>query len=84
MHKHMYIYIYIHNICTFTFTQSRSSRRSSRRQHRDESPGEEMGGAPRNPAARNHFSVWIVKPSGCHCTDGHLASRVFTEDQQIS
>ena len=43
-----------------------------------------MGGAPRNPAPRNHFLVWIVKPSGCHCTDGHLTSRVFTEDQQIS
>ena len=28
-----------------------------------------MGGAPRNPAPRNHFWVWIVKPSGCHCTD---------------
>ena len=22
----------------------------------------EMGGAPRNPAPRNHFLVWIVKP----------------------
>ena len=44
----------------------------------------EMGGAPRNPAPRNHFWVRIVKPSGCHCTDGHLTSRVFTEDQQIS
>ena len=44
----------------------------------------EMGGAPRNPAPRNHLFVWIVKPSGCHCTDGHLTSRVFTEDQQIS
>ena len=29
----------------------------------------EVGGAPRNPAPRNHFLVWIVKPSGCHCTD---------------
>ena len=29
----------------------------------------EMGGAPRNPAPRNHFSAWIVEPSGCHCTD---------------
>ena len=28
-----------------------------------------MGGAPRNPALRNHFLVWTVKPSGCHCTD---------------
>ena len=28
-----------------------------------------MGGAPRNPAPRNQFLVWIVKPSGCHCTD---------------
>ena len=28
-----------------------------------------MGGAPRNPAPRNRFSAWIVKPSGSHCTD---------------
>ena len=38
------------------------------------------GGAPRSLAPRSHFWVWIVKPSGCHCTDGHLAGRVFTED----
>ena len=44
----------------------------------------EMGGAPRDPAPRNHFLVRIVKPSGCHCTDGHLTSIGFTEDQQIS
>ena len=44
----------------------------------------EMGGAPRNPTPRNRFLVRIVKPSGCHCTDGHLTSRVFTEDQQVS
>ena len=31
-------------------------------------PLREMGGAPRNRAPRNHFSVWTVKPSGCHCT----------------
>ena len=29
----------------------------------------EMGGAPRNPAPRNHFLVRIAKPSGRHCTD---------------
>ena len=29
----------------------------------------EMGGAPRNPAPRNHFLVWIVKSPGCHCRD---------------
>ena len=29
----------------------------------------EMGGAPRNPAPRNHCLAWIVKPPGCHCTD---------------
>ena len=40
----------------------------------------EMGGAPRNPATRNHFSVQIVKPPGRRCTDGHLTSRVLTED----
>ena len=44
----------------------------------------EMGGAPRNLAPRSHFLARIVKPSGCHCTDGHLTSTVFTEDQQIS
>ena len=44
----------------------------------------EMGGAPRNPAPKNHLLVSIVKPSGCHCTDGHLSSRVFTEDQNMS
>ena len=38
----------------------------------------EMRGAPSNPAPRNHFLVWIAKPSGCHCTDGHSSSRVFT------
>ena len=32
----------------------------------------------------NIFGVWIAKPSGCHCTDGPLTSRVFTEDQTIS
>ena len=37
-----------------------------------------MGGALGNPAPRNHFLAWIVKPSGCHCTDGHLTSRVPT------
>ena len=40
----------------------------------------EMGGAPRNLAPRNHLLVWIVKPPGCHCTDWHVTSRVFTED----
>ena len=34
----------------------------------------------RNPVPRNHFLVWILKPSGCHCTDGRLTRRVFTED----
>ena len=29
----------------------------------------EMGGASRSPAPRNHLLVWIVKPSGCRCTD---------------
>ena len=42
-----------------------------------------MGGAPRNPAPKNHFLVCIFKPSGCHCTNGHLTSRAFTEDQRI-
>ena len=41
----------------------------------------EMGGAPRNPAPRNHLLVRIVKPSGCHCTDasgGEKCRRVPT------
>ena len=29
----------------------------------------ETEGAPRNPAPRNHFLVWIVQSPGCHCTD---------------
>ena len=29
----------------------------------------ETGGAPRNPARRNHFWVWTVKSPGCRCTD---------------
>ena len=36
----------------------------------------EMGGAPRNPAPRNHFSARIVKPSGCHCTDAFGARNI--------
>ena len=66
----LYIYIYIY-IYIFSRRRVKDSVR-------------EMGGAPRNPAPRNHLSVWIVKPSGCHCTDGHLTMKVFTEDQQIS
>ena len=43
----------------------------------------EMGGAPRNPAPSNHFLVWMVKPSGCHCTDGHLTSIFFRGSKDI-
>ena len=40
------------------------------------------GGAPGNPAPRDHLVlVWIVKASGCRCTDGHLTSSAFTEDE---
>ena len=39
----------------------------------------EMGGAPRNPAPRNHFFVWIVKPSGCHCTDAFGGTKPIVE-----
>ena len=42
-----------------------------------------MGGVPGNPAPRSHFLMRIVKPPGCHHTDGPLASGVFTEDKQI-
>ena len=34
-----------------------------------------MGGSPRNPAPRNHLLAWIVKPSGCHCTDAFGGKR---------
>ena len=44
----------------------------------------EMGGDPRNPVPRNRFWVWVVKTSGCHCTDGHLTSKAFAEDQAIA
>ena len=44
----------------------------------------EMGGAPRNPAPRSHFLVWIVTPSSCHCTDRHLTSILSAENRQIS
>ena len=27
------------------------------------------GGAPKNPAPRNHLLAWTIKPSSCHCTD---------------
>ena len=48
--------------------QPGGARRSPRAAARDAFRGE-IGGAPRNPAPRNHFLVWIVKSPGCHCTD---------------
>ena len=42
-----------------------------------------MGGDPRNPAPRSHFSVWIVKPSGCHCTDA-FGGRNIVECRPLS
>ena len=39
---------------------------------------------PKNPAPRNHLLVQIVKPSDCHCTDGHLTRIVFPEDRNVS
>ena len=62
MHVYIYIYIYIH---TYIHMYIHISLR-------------EMGGAPRNLAPRSRFLVWVVKPSGCHCTDGHLTSGAFT------
>ena len=61
---------------------SGAGRSSARCRQSGARPGSlrEMGGAPRNPAPGNHFLAWIVQPSGCHCTNGHLTSRVFTED----
>ena len=60
----MYTYIYIYiYICIYIVS------------HRMR----EMGAAPRNPAPGNHSLVWIVKPSGCHCADENLTSRIFAE-----
>ena len=69
--REMYIYIYIHIQMTCAHEGCLASYSARIR---------EMGGAPRNLAPRNHLLAWMVKPSGCHCTDGHLTSRVFTED----
>ena len=70
---YIYIYIYTH-IHTYTYQAAAAAA----------APGSavppslsvlplgsvrEMGGAPRNPAPGNHLLAWIVKPSGCHCTD---------------
>ena len=45
------------------------ARRHGRKLQRPRAPVRELGGAPRSPAPRNLFLGWIVKPSGCHCTD---------------
>ena len=36
-----------------------------------------MGGAPKSPAPRSHFSVRVAEPSGCNCTDGALDKQSF-------
>ena len=38
-----------------------------------------MAGAPRNLAPRNRFSVWIVEPSGFHCTYAFGGTRDIVE-----
>ena len=43
----------------------------------------EMGGAPRNPAPRNHFLVWIVKPSGWNCTDALGGEKTIVEGRPL-
>ena len=54
---HIYIYIYIYlNVWQYDYIIHGSTSRA-------------MGGARRNPAPRNHFWVWVVKPSGGHCTN---------------
>ena len=45
-------------------------------EHRGRDHLREMGGALRNPAPRNHFLVWIVKASGCRCTDGQVDKNI--------
>ena len=55
MYVCVYIYIYI-DLCSIHHSATYGHIR-------------EKGGAPRNPAPRNHFLAWIVKSSGCHCTD---------------
>ena len=64
-----YMYIYVHITYTHLYSKSGAAR------------FREMGGAPRNLPPRKHLSAWIVRPSGCHCTDGHLTSILFPEDQ---
>ena len=32
---------------------------------------------PRNPAPRNHLFVWMVEPSGCHCTDASSGGKTY-------
>ena len=55
----VYVYIYIYIMCTYIYIYIYKWTTTSIR---------ELGGAPRNPAPRNRFLAWIVKPSGCHCT----------------
>ena len=50
---YIYIYIYIIHMCVCIYIYI----------HR------EMGGAPMNPAPRNHLLVRMVRQSGCHCAD---------------
>ena len=84
---YIYIYIYICRPCASCSASRTSStcaapaaRRRPRR-GRNAPVGailpylREMGGAPRNPAPRNHFLAWIVKSPGCHCTDAFDAQQ---------
>ena len=84
----LYDIIVYHIILYYAPTRLQASMEAKTSRHAARSveppPLREMGGAPRNPAPRDHFLVWIVKRSGCHCTDGHSTSRVFTEDKHIS
>ena len=74
----LYIYIYIHiyiyrerERCVSLEASAPMAAAASPRTHLRAAALSlrETGGAPRNPAPRSHFSVRIVKPSGCHCTD---------------
>ena len=71
----MYTHVYV---CIHIYIYIYRERERERERERNASNCIGIDRAP-----RNHFLEWIVKPSGCHCTDGHLTGRVFAEDQQI-
>ena len=73
--------------CANAPSTTRTLRRTSTKQASPPPVLRQMGGAPRNPALRNHFFVRTVKPSGCHCADafrGKKCRRVPTPPRDTS